>query len=132
MPGPASRIARACLVDLTGDVRYACRGFARSPGFLAVAVLSLALGIGANTAIFSLIDTAMLRLLPVRAPEQLVELLTHYPGDPRMNNFGWQDYRAFRDRSDVFSSLVAEAPSRSPFQVSRDGSAAEPVDGEFV
>jgi len=118
--------------DLGSDIRYAWRGLLRTPAFLAVAVLSLALGIGANTAIFSLIDTVMLRMLPVREPEQLVELLTHYPGDPRMNNFGWKDYRDFRDRNDVFSSLVATAPSRTPFQVSRDGSPAEPVDVEFV
>jgi hypothetical protein len=118
--------------DLGSDIRYAWRGLVRTPAFLAVAVLSLGLGIGANTAIFSLIDTVMLRTLPVRAPEQLVEQLTHSPGDPRMNNFGWHDYRDFRDRNDVFSSLVAAAPSRTPFQVSRHGSPAEPVDVEFV
>ena len=69
------------------DVRYALRMMRRSPGFTAVAVLSLSLGIGANTAIFSLINTLMLRLLPVREPEQLVELLSRYPGEPRINAF---------------------------------------------
>jgi putative ABC transport system permease protein len=64
------------------DTRYAIRGLRRSAGFTAVALLSLALGIGANAAIFSLIDTLMLRTLPVRAPEQLVEFLVEYPGDP--------------------------------------------------
>jgi hypothetical protein len=53
------------------DVRYAFRLIAKNPAFAAVAVLSLALGIGANTAIFTLIDYVMLRALPVRAPEQL-------------------------------------------------------------
>ena len=56
---------------LTQDVRYGGRVLLRSPGFTLVVALSLALGIGANTAIFSLLDAALLRLLPVEAPEQL-------------------------------------------------------------
>src|SRR5262249_12556698 len=60
------------LGGLWQDARYALRGMRRSPGFTAVAVVSLGLGIGANTAIFSLIETVMLRMLPVRHPEQLV------------------------------------------------------------
>ena len=61
------------------DLRHAARTLRRSPGFTAVAVLSLALGIGTNTAIFTLINTLMLRSLPVSHPEQLVELLSRYP-----------------------------------------------------
>jgi predicted permease len=62
------------LDDLVADVRYALRLMARSPGFAATAIVSLALGIGANTAIFSLIDTVLLRLLPVARPNELVFL----------------------------------------------------------
>src|SRR3989442_4790084 len=60
--------------DFVRDLRYAARTLRRSPGFTAVVVLSLALGIGANTAIFSVIDGLMLKMLPVRDPEQLVRI----------------------------------------------------------
>ena len=65
------------------DLRYALRLMRRAPGFTGVAVLSLALGIGANNAIFSLFYTVMLRQLPVAHPEPLVEFLTDVPGQPR-------------------------------------------------
>lgn len=113
------------------DVRYAARTLRRSPGFTAVAVISLALGIGANTAIFSLINTLMLRPLPVRAPEQLVEVLSAYPGEPRHNCcFGWKYYEHFRDQNHVFSDLTGVSPAR--FQVSREGFEPETIDGEYV
>src|SRR5438128_12394396 len=62
-----------CSDDVGRDVRYAFRIFAKHPGFTFVVVLTLALGIGANTAIFSLIDALMLRWLPVRNPQELVQ-----------------------------------------------------------
>src|SRR5664280_926611 len=89
------------------DVRYALGMMRRTPGFTAVALLSLALGIGANTAIFSLINTLMLRTLPVRAPEQLVELLSRYPGEPRLNWSSQASYQHYRDNNHVFSELIA-------------------------
>jgi putative ABC transport system permease protein len=119
------------LEALVQDVRYGLRMMRRSPGFTAVAVLSLALGIGANTAIFSLINTLMLRALPVREPEQLVELLsTGYPGDPRMNYFAWKYYEHYREQNHEFSDLIGSSSSR--FQVSRDGLETETVAGEYV
>src|SRR4051794_23969262 len=63
------------LEDFAKDLRYTARTLRRSPGFLAVAVLSLALGIGANTAIFTLINAVMLRSLPVREPASLVQVM---------------------------------------------------------
>src|SRR5262252_2724916 len=72
----------ASLERLWQDLRYAIRQFGANPGFASFAVLSLALGIGANTAIFGLIDHVMLRYLPVRNPEELlvVERSFSYPG----------------------------------------------------
>ena len=112
------------------DLRFAIRMLTRERWFSLVAVLSLALGIGANTAIFSLINTLMLRQLPVREPHQLVQFLSAYPGDPRMNAFPWASYESFRDRNRSFSDVVASARAR--FAVSRDGSEPQTVDGEYV
>ena len=100
------------LERLWQDVRYALRGMRRSPGFTGVAVMSLALGIGANTAIFSLINTLMLRPLPVERPQELVEFLNQYPGDPPLNVFSRQSYEYFRDRNHVFSGITGVHPSR--------------------
>jgi len=92
------------------DLRYALRLMRRAPGFTAAAVLSLALGIGANTAIFSLFYTVMLRQLPVAHPEQLVEFLYKGPGQPRDDGVRrWDEYENVRDHNHVFSALTGMA-----------------------
>jgi predicted permease len=118
------------LERLWQDVRYALRGMRRTPGFTAVAVVSLALGIGANTAIFSLINTLMLRMLPVEHPGQLVELLFKAPGQDHFNAFSLQSYQHYREHNHVFSGLIASADT--PFAVRGDGVEPEIVHGLYA
>ncbi len=92
---------------LWNDSRYALRLMLRSPGFTAVAVLSLALGIGANTAIFSLFYTVVLRQLPVSHPEQLVELVRDSPAELHWAGYWGSDkYEYLRDHNHVFSGIT--------------------------
>src|SRR5271166_1376284 len=115
---------------LLKDLGYALRMMRRNPGFTAVAILSLALGIGANTAIFSLVYTLMLRTLPVRDPGQLVELLHRYPGEPHFNGFSWPAYQLMRERNHVFTGFTA-ADYRS-FHVRGEGLQPQTVQGAYV
>src|ERR1700690_4645157 len=90
------------------DVRFALRLMRRSPGFTAVAVLSLALGLGANTAIYSLFYTVMLRQLPVERPEQLVELVRDSPNELHWAGYwAWDQYEYLRDQNHVFSGITS-------------------------
>ncbi len=87
-------------MHLARDLRYAWRGLIRSPLFTAVAVISIALGIGANTAIFTLVDEVLLRMLPVKAPEQLVLFngaRDHFGSNSGGNMLSYPMYEDFRD-----------------------------------
>jgi len=97
------------------DLRYALRGMKRTPAITAVAVLSLALGIGANTAIFTLVNAVILRALPVQDPQALVIFgpgdaegnSGGFPDDPDMNLFSYPMYRDFQQKNQVFSGVAA-------------------------
>jgi putative ABC transport system permease protein len=93
------------------DLRYAFRMLLRSPGFTFVAVLALALGIGANTAIFSVFNGVLWRPLPVKDPQQLVILACKTPSFDFPLNVSYPDFQDYRQLKTVFSDLIAYTPS---------------------
>lgn len=88
------------------DVRYAIRVIRKNPGFASVAALTLALGIGANSAIFSLADALLLRPLPVLEPNAVVTISTD-PPDGGVGGISYPDYRDFRDKAHSFDGMIA-------------------------
>ncbi len=127
---------------LMQDLRYALRQLRRAPGFALTAVLTLALGIGANTAIFSLLDQALLRSLPVRDPQQLVVLQgtgkawegsSHSHGGNIESYFSYPMYKDLRDHNQAFEGLLTTTPA--DIEVTRNGASqvgrAELVSGNY-
>lgn len=104
--------------SLIKDIRYAIRSLIKRPGFVAIAVITLALGIGANTAIFSLVNTVLLRSLPVGDPGEIVSIAVRGKDDS-MSAFSYPNYKDFRDRNDVLSGLLVYR--FVPLSLSRDG-----------
>jgi predicted permease len=113
------------------DLRYGFRMLRRNLGFTAVAVLSLALGIGANTAIFTLIRALILKPLPVANPQQLVQLIQIRQGAARglMNKWTYDSFQFFRERSELFSSVFAL--ENQHFNV-EFGEQPTPIEGVYV
>ncbi len=118
------------LRTLRQDVGFAWRMASRQRGFTTVVILVLALCIGTNAAIFTCLNAVMLRLLPVRDPKQLVEVLTIYPGEPPGSWFSLKSYRHLRTENDVFSDLIAT--SSAHLETSAADIPTETVDGDYV
>jgi len=114
------------------DLRYALRLLRRSPGFTSVCLITLSLGIGANTAMFSLLDQVVLRLLPVSHPEQLVivrETGNHYGNSYGVNTISWPMFEDLRDNNQVFSGMFCRFPATVTIG---DGDQAAQISAELI
>ena len=107
------------LVFILQDIRYALRMLRQSPVFTVVAVGPLALGIGANTAIFTLVDAILLRWLPVQNPQELV-VLARKPSQPSIF-FNYPDYRYIRDQNRAYAGVIAFSRGDQPTSFSQPG-----------
>ena len=102
---------------LLKDVRYALRWMARSPGFSAVAIVSLGLGVGVNTAMFSLVDSLLFRPLPVASPETLVDVFTAGGDGDEYATTSYPDYLDLKAQNTVFTDMIGYSPMMAPLSL---------------
>src|SRR5262245_37004228 len=117
-------------MNLFQDIRFAARSFIKTPGITFAAVLSIALGIAAATAVFTLVNAVLFKPMPVPHPEQLVALYTTAPTSIYPSSFSYPDYREYRDSVDVFSHLVVR--NGGALGLSVGGGRTELIWREFV
>lgn len=123
------------IADIYYDLRYALRMLRKRPGFTLVAVLTLALGIGANAAIFSLTDALLLQSLPVKDPDRLTTISSYEPSSgPNLDSsFSYPMYQDLRDKNDVFSGVLARggAQMNMSYEGRNDRVRGELVSGNY-
>ena len=128
---PATLLRHGVLMEtIVADIRYAVRTLARTPGFAAVAIATLAIGVGANTAMFSVVNGVLLRPLPFDRPEELVAVwdVNRNTGNNR-SDVALPNFADWRDRNDVFAGLAATvnwSPTLTGF------GSAERLQGSYV
>ena len=115
--------------SLLNDVRYALRWMRRSPGFSAVAILSLGLGVGVNTAMFSLVDSLLFRPLPVVSPATLADVFTTGGDGDEYATSSYQDFLDLKSQNTVFSDMLGYSPMMAPLSV---GDRSRVVFGQVV
>src|SRR5262245_44125224 len=103
--------------SLLKDVRYALRWMRRSPGFSAVAILSLGLGVGVNTAMFSLVDSLLFRPLPVTSPETLVDVFTTGGDGDEYATSSYPDFLDLKAQNTVFTDMLGYSPMMAPLSL---------------
>lgn len=116
--------------EMIQDLRYGLRTLLKNPGFTAMAVLSLALGIGANAAIFSLLDAMLLKNLPVNHPEELVFLQSGEPGPKPSSNISYRVFEQLRTQNEYLSGICFFAYA-TRFNAAIDGQ-SEAIEGQVV
>src|SRR5258705_3327525 len=102
-----SPIGNNNMETLFKDIRYGIRGLLRNPSFALIAIVTLALGIGANTAIFSLVRGVLLRPLPFSEPERLIGIRESKVGEGHNNPMAWRSFAEFRDKTQTLASITA-------------------------
>jgi predicted permease len=117
------------LEALIADIRYALRWLRRSPGFTATAIVSLAVGIGLNTAIFTLVDAVLFRPLPVERPDRLVDVYTNSSDGDTYATASYPDYLDMKAKNDVFTDMLAFSLSLNAVKI---GDASRLALGEVV
>jgi putative ABC transport system permease protein len=123
-------IRHSSLIPMLTDLKYAFRMLVKAPVFAVIAILTLALGIGANSAIFSVIDTVLLRPLPFKNPDEIVNIWGRYPDDNgkvRTNVHSYPDYLDLRDQSQTIAAMAAYTRTGGTLSLSEDAKALEGI-----